>query len=340
VLPGGPGIFASNFTWQNRTRGIGRTIFDSSAELGSAGEFESFLFMNNINVFWPDERKLVDPPIDMFRFSTAASIAGPPGSNHLSFRARRMGTRPGQGTYSLGLYSPMAIMAHETFHRWAAFVPFVHPTKGIGPDSLDLIEGAGHWSFFLNNRVPAAQFGGDPRSSSLQGNAIVDFGGNFGVCVPGQTFFRTERDELTDGYSELDQYLMGVRRASEVGPFWYIDNPTQPGNGASLEFARSSFPVDDVPICGNRVNLTVANIQAFPGVGPRIPAIGDEDDDGQGNDVKTQAFILLVENDSPSANTAAINQVDNFRRVWQQYANGPATGGRGKFDTSLHPIVH
>jgi hypothetical protein len=47
-----------------------------------------------------------------------------------------------------------------------------------------------------------------------------------------------------------------------------------------------------------------------------------------------------VEKDSPAANAASIGQVDNFRRVWQSYANGPATGGRGKFDTALYPLVH
>ncbi len=75
-------------------------------------------------------------------------------------------------------------------------------------------------------------------------------------------------------------------------------------------------------------------------MGARIPAIGDEDDDGQGNDVKTMAFILLVEQGPPGAHTASIQQVDIFRRTWQQYANGPATGERGKFDTSLDPRIY
>jgi hypothetical protein len=53
---------------------------------------------------------------------------------------------------------------------------------------------------------------------------------------------------------------------------------------------------DDIVFCGERVNLTVSNIQALPGVGPRIPAIGDEIDDAAGNaapNVKTMAFVLL-----------------------------------------------
>jgi hypothetical protein len=103
---------------------------------------------------------------------------------------------------------------------------------------------------------------------------------------------------------------------------------------------------DDIVFCGKRVNLTVSNIQAFPGVGPRVPAIGDEiDEDAAGNaatDVKTMAFILLVSAGPPNsaAHAAAIRQVDTFRSTWQTYVNGSATDGRGRFDTSLDPAVH
>ena len=63
------------------------------------------------------------------------------------------------------------------------------------------------------------------------------------------------------------------------------------------------------------------------------------------------AFILLV-SDEPSAHSSTIDQVDGFRRTWEEYVNGPALGDRGargevgdsdyikKFDTSLTPIIH
>lgn len=347
------GAFAFNAGIKNQTRGLGLRLFDFAPFLGSAGELESFLMMNRIGLYWPDEAKLVDPPIDKFRFFGGASFFGPPGRDQISRRARRMGTLNGDfgvhGSYTLGLNSAMSVMGQEAGHRWLAFVPFVHPTKGISFDSFDLLgRGFAHWSFFFNVRVPSAQFAGDPRASSAEGNAIIDFGGNvFGDCVkPGETRFRTEPNELIDGYTELDQYLMGVRRANEVAPFWYVDEPTRPGSGISFEGIRSVDAVDDVGVCGKRVNLTVANIQAFPGIGPRVPAIGDEiDRDAAGNpqtDVKTMAFVLLIEQGTPKspAHASAISQVDNFRRTWQVYANGPATGGRGRFDTVLNPAIH
>jgi hypothetical protein len=74
-------------------------------------------------------------------------------------------------------------------------------------------------------------------------------------------------------------------------------------------------------------------------MGPRDPAIGDEDDTGTGIDVKTMAFVLVVEPGS-SRQSEAIKQVDTLRRTWQQYANGPATGGLARFDTVLDPAIH
>lgn len=77
-----------------------------------------------------------------------------------------------------------------------------------------------------------------------------------------------------------------------------------------------------------------------------MPAIGDEvDRDAAGTpqaDRKTMAFILLVAQGPPNspAHASAIEQVDTFRHTWQQYVNGPATGGRGRFDTVLNPAIY
>jgi hypothetical protein len=348
------GAFAFELNVKNETQGIGLpTNLDLTSLFGSGGELESLVMMNRIGLYWPDAGKMVDPPIRKFRFAGGASILGPPGAAQISRRARWFGTLNGDfgghGSYTLGLNSAMSVMGQEAGHRWAAFVPFVHPVTGIGPDSLDLLgRELAHWSFFFNVTVPSSQFGGDPRSSSSEGNAIVDFGGNvFGDCLnPGETRFRTDRNELIDGYTNLDQYLLGLRLASDVGPFWYVDQPTRPVAGTSFEDFREVAAIDDVGICGKRINLTVQNIQDFPGVGPRVPAIGDEvDHDAAGTphlDRKTMAFILLVQQGTPQspAHAAAISQVDTFRTTWQTYVNVKATGGRGRFDTVLNPAIH
>jgi hypothetical protein len=391
VVDIGGGAFAFHLGLHNDTEGLGfyrtgtaTSRFDACAAIGLAAgcEFESMLNMNRIGLYWPDEQKLVDPPIQKFRFAGGATLDGPPGSDQISRRARSMGTLNGDfggfGSYTLGLNSAMSIMGQEAGHRWLAFPAINHPVTGVGPDNADLLgRSLSHWSWFFNVRVPDANFGGDPRASSAEGNAIDDLGPS-SLCVnAGERLFLTARDELIDGYTTLDQYFMGLRLPGEVSPFWYIDRPTRPVTGVAFPDAQSSASAqDDRLICGKRVDLTIRNITDVGDViipplnsnGTRDPLIGDEQDGGAGItaadnaacatarkcvDVKTMAFILLVKGGEPSSrnHAAAITQVDNFRRTWEQYANGPATGGRGargvvgdadyikKFDTSLTPAI-
>ena len=346
------GTLAFNKPIKNETLGIGLSTFDFSSRSGSAGELESLLMMNRVGLYWPTAENLVNPPIQMFFLGTPNFFGAPPGSNRFTLRARLLGTTQGDlgfyGPFTIGLASPMSVLAHEVGHRWMSYIRFVHPLRGIGPDSLDLLRSNPiHWNFFFNTRVPPSQFGGDSRFSSLDGNAIVDLGPEISrftpfPCIrPGESFFQNEPNELQDGFSELDQYLMGIRAANDVAPFWYVDDPRSPFDGLSMEFLRDFVSLEDINYCGKRVDLTVSNIQSYPGTGPRIPAMGDEiDHDAHGNpqlDVKTMAFILLVKDRAAQSD---VSRVDTFRRVWQTYGNGPATAGRGRFDTVLNPSVH
>ncbi len=390
----GGGAFAFHLGLHLDNQGLGffrgPNTFDNCSAVGlPAGcELESLLNMNRIGVYWPDQAKLVNPPIRKFRFAClnaggqvvpcGATFGGPPGANQVSLRARWMGTLNGDfganGAYTLGLNSAMSIMGQEAGHRWLAFPAFRRPVPGISLSGALLGRGAAHWSFFFNVTVPPSQFeaqDGDPRASSAEGNAIRDLGPDprcAALTPPRSRLFQTEPDELIDGYTKLDQYFMGLRKASEVPSFWYIRNPSVIFGGAPTP---SSSARDDVLICGDREDLTVASITAAgaflgPSNGPRDPVLGDEQDAGPGIgpsddakcvnnrecvDVKTMAFILLVNGD-PSSHASAISQVDTFRRTWEQYANTAAVGGLGardqvgdpayikKFDTSLTPAIH
>jgi hypothetical protein len=303
-------------------------------------------------------------------------------------------------------------MFQEADHRWSAFSAFVHPTKGIViPEAFDLLgRDLAHWSTFFNTTVvgsPFAQADGQPRFSGMEGNAIleleVDGDGNLvdkndptiviadpdgklaaahaACATQGKGLFLTEPDELIDGATELDQYLMGVRLADDVSPFWYVDDPSSAIDGQSLDepfpadFIRgSTFNVDDIAFCGVRVDLTVKNITdlgtilGIPARGPRVPAIGDENDvgpvanclaanlgTGPCVDVKTMAWILLVRSGPPPSTGPAIRRLNGFRQAWQAYVDEPGLGGRNadgvvrapsdpgfisKFDTSLEPTIH
>ena len=389
------GGFAFHAGLHNDTEGLGffrtggsSTIFDACSVVGLPGgcELESILNMNRIGLYWPNEEKLVNPPIRKFRFfclkpggavgPCGATFGGPPGSDQVSLRARWAGTLNGDfgahGSYTLGLNSAMSIMGQEAGHRWLAFPAIRNPAAFGGALSGALLGRAqAHWSFFFNVTVPPAQFenlDGDPRSSSAEGNAILDLGLGDPRCAAGKRLFQTPPDELIDGYTELDQYFAGLRSPAEVPPFWYVRTPSVIFGGSPN---ASSDARDDVLICGDRVDLTMSNIFAAgavlgPSNGPRSPVIGDEQDAGPGItgaddtacttqdecvDVKTMAFIVVVPN-SPAAQSAVIDQVDGFRRAWESYSNGPAVGNRGargvigdpnylkKFDTSLNPANH
>lgn len=396
------------------------TVYDFSAGYGSAGELERFVFMNNVGMVSPNSEWLANPPVEAYRdgmnvFQNFDTFGGPVSLDGQVMTQVRMGGNlpPDDGEVTRfflhgglcypGIFSAMYAMAHEVQHRYGASPRFIHPTKGNGFDSYDLLgRDIAHWSFFFNTAVPTSQFPGGPRSASLDGNAIVDLGtpstynGAPTNLAPGERVFLTPPSVLCDGYCALDQYLMGLRRASEVGSFFYVDEPRSLITGESLDgfdpdnplntsvTMRGWNPMGGIAFKGKRVDLTVQNIMDFEKVrersdnpqgkrfwGPKNnlavryfsstghvdPAgdasvvltaadreLGDEADwiDPNGNplDVKTMAFILLVRDGPPSAHPGDIDLEDTVRRVWQEYANGPATGGRGRFDTSLHPAIY
>ena len=426
---------------QNQTLGLGRATSNNSALFGSAGELESFVWMNNINLWaGADADRYTNPPIHRFAVTTSPRLTAFLGGNvtpttapyeqvgmlDITGNGNRNGythhgralihenphteARAQRGTQRYDLNSAISIMFQEADHRWAAFSAFVHPTKGIVvPDSFDLLgRGQAHWSTFFNTRVVGSPFtalDGQPRFSGMEGNALIELdivGGEvvdknlpgrviadpdgrltdgFAVCAGvGKGLYLTEPEELIDGANELDQYLMGVRRADEVGGFWYVDDPSSAIDRRSLDepfptdFIRgSTFNVDDIAFCGTRVDLTVSDITDLgtllniPARGPRVPAIGDENDIGPVDaclaipdpaagrcvDVKTMAWILLVNGKAPSA--SSVRRLNQFRLAWQAYVDGPGLGGRNadgverpaddpsfisKFDTSLEPSIH
>lgn len=441
AVEGFSGATAFNFPVQNQTLGLGDALFDDSGELGSGGELESLLWMNNI-LAWAGtaEDEYLDPKVSTFRVEALPSLGafntpvsqfpeffgfvdttGPGNATGYTHHGRLLlNANPNASTIGLGspfysLNSPISVLFQEVTHRWAAFVAFAHPDKGIGvPDSFDLLgRDLQHWSTFFNTRVvssPLAAADGNPRFSGMEGNALIEVEAGGGrirdkndpgrvlgdpkgelaralrSCTgQGKGLFLTEPDELVDGATELDQYLMGVRTAGQVSPFWYVDDPSSPIDGRSLDepfpqdFLRgTAFNLDDIAFCGRRVDLTVGSISDLgmtlgdPANGPRVPAIGDENDVGPAEaclaenlggghgpcaDVKTMAFVLLVRSGPPmsAAHLPATQRLNEFRKAWQAYANGPGLGGRNadgqvrpatdpgfipKFDTSLEPAIH
>lgn len=177
--------------------------------------------------------------------------------------------------------SGVEIMGQEFEH---AFGAFVQPDPSTGADILG--RSNAHWSYFLHHP-------GTNNASPMQGNRWRNMGGG--------TF---QTIESFTGFSELDEYLMGLRPAPDVVPFYVIDFATDP-------FSDSSFPSEGVTVTdGTRIDLTINDIIANHG--PRLP------DASTSMKIFKMAFILVIP-PGTTASQADLDKIDSFRLAWENY---------------------
>lgn len=191
------------------------------------------------------------------------------------------------------------ILGHEVAHRWLAHFRF-KDASGASSGAL-LGRGNVHWSFFL-----------DTDASVLEGNRIADLGGG-----------RFETVDFTRGYSPLDLYAMGLRRAEEVPPFFYVEGadnfrPNRP-------YKISSAPEAGVSFTGVKRTVRMADVLAA--MGPRVP------DSAHAPRSSRLAFILVSDAAAPATTT----RVDGIARIRTRFETlfRDATEGRATVDTSL-----
>lgn len=193
--------------------------------------------------------------------------------------------------------SPLSLIAQEVGHRWAAFA------RHAAGDNSILGRSGSHWSYYLS--VPGT--GLRTGASSLEGNAWFDNGNG--------TFTATAN---TDGFSELDQYLMGVRAASAVSPFFFIQNAT---GGQGRASTQPPNPPDTVS--GTRVDVAIEDIIAANGT--RNPSAAAAPKSFR------QAFVLLARSNPPQAH---IDQLEAIRAAWEDYF-GEETDFLGSVETCI-----
>ena len=170
-----------------------------------------------------------------------------------------------------GVASGVEILGQEVGHMVASFI-----TSSAG-DILG--RGEAHWSFYFTTEA-----------SVLEGNTWTDNGDG--------TFTTTT---VFDGYSELDEYLLGFRPSSQVTtPMFVISNPS----GSPVN--DSAFPASGVTVTGTRADVTMDELIETNGA--RVP------DASAAPKVLRTALILLVPQDT-SASDEDLAKIESFQQL-------------------------
>jgi uncharacterized protein (TIGR03437 family) len=201
-----------------------------------------------------------------------------------------------------GVDTALSLFAQEQGHRWLAF-----PRYPATDQFLLLGRGNGHWNYFLNIEStisgPAAR-----RSSSMEGSVWRENADGTFTTV-----------NMIDGYSRLDQYLMGLRPAADVPNTFIINNPV----GTSR--TRSSNPLPNVTISGAKQTITIAEV--IQANGARTP------DAAAAPKNFRAAFILFTQRGAEPA-PATLAKLKLFRLAWESYF-AQATDYLARINTGL-----
>lgn len=191
----------------------------------------------------------------------------------------------------------LTIMGQEAGHRWGAFVNFIDADGN--KSNLILGRADAHWSYFF-----------DSDHSSLEGGNWQPLSDNT-FTTPTQIDF----------FSELDEYLMGLRTPEEVAPRIFVSSATN-----NLPDRRAlGTPVRGSTATGTAVEVTIEAIIAAEG--PRLPAEADVQKDLR------QAFILVTQNGGAPPQSD-LDKIAAFRKAWEDYFE-VSVDGRFTINTSL-----
>lgn len=202
----------------------------------------------------------------------------------------------------VGLFSAIQIVCHEQGHRWLSYIRF-KTNRGANDDLLG--RDLSHWSFLMDTRTtPEGRF-----SSLMEGNVWSNTGGAFLTVQSSANYF-----------SELDQYLMGLRAPEEVGTLSYLNVSDE--LQAKLRFGS---PMDNFSISAEKRDVSIEQIIAQEGA--RVPDVTSSPKNFR------IAFVLLTERGT-SAAAGTLNKLESYRSTLGRYF-ATATSRRGSLDSQL-----
>lgn len=216
--------------------------------------------------------------------------------NDLGFYADDPEQRPRAAGYA---YAPstLAILAHEVGHRWLAYA---------GASEQGLAGADGHWTYVL-----------ETGASFLGGNEIrANDDGSFSTTAAMRT------------YGPLDRYLMGFATATEVPPFFVVDDAHSfeppPGHAGEV-LGPESHPEAGVRFQGTRRDLSIDDVRA---------RIGDRQPDAPSARNAFRMATVLVVPAGTRAEPAQVEKVERIRRAFGPFFRA-ATGHRARMATWL-----
>jgi uncharacterized protein (TIGR03437 family) len=188
--------------------------------------------------------------------------------------------------------SAMTILGHEAGHLFLAFASVRDPRN---PDDRPMLKPDGvHWSFNFNSEA-----------SLLEGNRIRDDGNG--------TFFTTA---TVEGYSLLDQYLMGFVPAEQVPPTFFVANSSS---------SASRFSQTNQLLTGARRDVHIEEIVQAEGRRAPDPAVSQR---------RFRFAFILVTDPLRQPSAADMQTLETFRSRFPQYYSR-YTGGRAFAETTL-----
>jgi len=256
--------------------------------LGSVGAFASAMLVRN------DTQGLGLELFDM------GPVLGSPARLQSFLTMNSLDRYPADPDSNIGSdnFSGLDVLAHELGHRWLAYAyvdSVGHPTSAL------LGRDRSHWNFFM-----------DTDSSLMEG---CDW------ARPASDSFLS--DGVTNGFSVLDQYLMGLRPRGDVDSFFVVNAPTAfdpPG-----VYVPWSNPTLGVGCRGRATFWDPADIEAVNG--PRLP------DWAAAPHVFRIAFVLVTPRGSGPA-PADLAKLALFRARFAPYF-AEAVQGHGAMDPAL-----
>ena len=193
----------------------------------------------------------------------------------------------------------LTLLGHEAGHLWLALAS----VRDAGNPSARPMLGTAlvHWSFNFNSEA-----------SLLEGERIRDDGA---AVDPRFTTIAT-----VQGYSPLDQYLMGLRSPSEVPPTFLVRNSPYP---------NARFPQVGIRISGDRRDIGIDEI---------IAAEGRRTPDSTVSPTSFRfAFILIAADANPSPDVT--QQLETYRTEFLKYYP-TATSGRATAEIDMKKSLH